>query len=73
MTNCWLPKLLFFVPTEKGVNPNIIIMTPRILCQKLDTVKDRLEKLEAQGIQYTSLWMVCRCQREFDEFIRRWN
>ncbi|KZS09212.1 transcription termination factor, mitochondrial isoform X2 [Daphnia magna] len=57
----------------KCIDPGLVIMTPRILCQKLDTVKDRIEILETTGIQYSSLWMVGRSQREFDDFVKRWK
>lgn len=63
--------IIFFL--EKAFPPNMIIMTPRVLCQKLETVKTRIEKLEAAGISYTSLWVVCRSQSEFDEFVDRWK
>ncbi|KAI9556856.1 hypothetical protein GHT06_016648 [Daphnia sinensis] len=62
-----------YLLVEKCINPGLVIMTPRILCQKLDTVKDRLEVLETNGIQYSSLWMIGRSQHDFDDFVKRWK
>jgi hypothetical protein len=58
---------------DKCADPSLIIMTPRLLCIKLDTLKDRLEQLEKNNIQYSSLWMIVRCQRHFDDYIKRWG
>ncbi|EFX81448.1 hypothetical protein DAPPUDRAFT_317695 [Daphnia pulex] len=62
-----------FLLIDKCVDPSLIIMTPRLLCIKLDTLKDRLEQLEKNNIQYASLWMIVRCQRHFDDYIKRWE
>ncbi|XP_057373497.1 transcription termination factor, mitochondrial-like [Daphnia carinata] len=62
-----------YLLVEKCIDPSLVIMTPRILCQKLHTVKDRIERLETNGIQYSSLWMVGRSPREFDDFVKRWK
>jgi hypothetical protein len=64
-------RFFFLYFTDKCIHPSLIIMTPRILCVKFDTLKDRLDQLE--GIPYSSLWMVVRCQRDYDDYIRRWK
>lgn len=63
----------FFSFLEKNMDPNMVIGTPRVLCQKLETVKARVERLEALDIKYSTLWIVCAKENCFHDFIIRWG
>lgn len=48
-------------------------MSPRLILRDLGTVKQRVEGLEEAGIKFSSLWVVCKSQQDFENFVSRWR
>lgn len=48
-------------------------MRPEILRHKLETVKERIERLEALGIKFLSLWIISGRDQVFEDYVKRWG
>ena len=53
----------------KGILPVQIILTPRVLCHRLEMVKYRIEAIEAQNIPISSLSFLCCSDKMFDSYL----
>lgn len=51
----------------------MIVMRPEIFRHKLETVKERIERLEALGVNYLSLWILSTRDRIFEDYAKRWG
>ena len=53
----------------KGILPIQIILTPRVLCHRLEMVKYRISVLEAHNIQISTLSLLCCSDKMFERYL----
>jgi len=65
----WKMKFSLDYLLGKGILPVQIILTPRVLCHRLEMVKYRIEAIEAQNIPISSLSFLCCSDKMFDSYL----
>lgn len=51
----------------------MIVMRPEVFRHSLETVKDRIQRLEALGVKFLSLWILSCRDQVFEDYVRRWG
>jgi len=65
----WKLKFALDYLLGKGILPIQIILTPRVLCHRLEMVKYRISVLEAHNIQISTLSLLCCSDKMFERYL----